>query len=156
MRRRILATAITTGLAAASVILTAPAADAATIHKHGYVRDSGCAGHILESKKLIGDSTRILGRVELWYSSRNGGENCVITRSYVGRAHMVAELDVDKDGNKRWSSGDVYSSDDGVYNSYAGGAYRTGTNGHCVRYQGLIWISGDSSSIPIKFAHCGG
>lgn len=109
---------------------------------------------MIDHKAIYGETGRRLGQVELWYSSRNGGENCVITRSSVGRAEMVAALDVDKDGNKRWSSGDVTSSDYGKYDSYAGGAYRTGTDRHCVRFQGLIWKSGDSGSAISRFDHC--
>jgi hypothetical protein len=138
----------------ASVLGVAPAAYAGTIDKHGNVRDSGCYGRVLESKPIVGDF-RTLGRVELWYSSRNGGENCVITRSYVGRAEMVADLALDMDGNKRFSPPDVYSSDHGIYNSYAGGAYRSHADGRCVRYQGLIWKSGDSGSVLSGFVHCG-
>jgi hypothetical protein len=48
----------------------------------------------------------------------------------------------------------VTSSDYGKYDRYAGGAYRTGTDRHCVRFQGLIWKSGDSGSAVSKFGHC--
>lgn len=40
------------------------------------------------------------------------------------------------------------------YDSYAGGAYRTGTGGHCVRFQGLIWKSSNSGSAISSFKHC--
>lgn len=109
---------------------------------------------MIDHKDINGETGRHLGRVELWYSPRNGGENCVITRSSVGRAEMAAALSVDKDGNKRWSSRDAFSSDYGKYDRYAGGAYRTGTNRHCVRFQGLIWKSGDVGSAISKFKHC--
>lgn len=145
---------VTAGVAGGLMMVSAPAATAATYEKHGHVRDSGCAGRVIDGKDITGDTGRKLGRVELYYSSRNGGENCVITRSSVGRAEMAAVLDVDKDGNKRWSSGDVTSSDYGKYDSYAGGAYRTGTDRHCVRFQGLIWKSGDSGSAISSFKHC--
>ena len=155
MRRRLSGVILAFGMMVSLMLAVAPAASAGTIEKHGYVRDSGCFGRVIESKRIVGESGRALGRVELWYSSRNGGENCVITRSSVGRAEMIADLDVDMDGNKRWSSGDRSSSDDGVYNRYAGGAYRSHTNGHCVRYQGLIFPSHDSGSAWSGFVHCG-
>jgi hypothetical protein len=137
----------------ASMLALAPAASAGTIEKHGYVRDSGCYGRIIDSKSIVGDF-RTLGRVELWYSSRNGGENCVITRSSVGRAEMLAALDLDMYGNKRWSSPDVYSSDYGIYDRYAGGAYRSHADGRCVRFHGIIWWGGDSGSYDSAFGHC--
>ncbi|GGL94212.1 hypothetical protein [Nakamurella endophytica] len=154
MGRRWIGSVVAAGVAAATMIAAAPAAAAGTIDKVGKVRDSGCAGRMIDHKAIIGETGRRLGQVELWYSSRNGGENCVITRSSVGRAEMIASLEVDRDGNKRWSSGDVRSADHGVYNSYAGGAYRTGTNRHCVRFQGLIWRSGDSGSAVSRWSHC--
>ena len=152
--RRSLAAVVAAGVAIGSMVFTAPTAMAGTYEKHGKVRDSGCAGRMIDQEDILGQTGRKLGRVELWYSSRNGGENCVITRSSVGRAEMTAALDVDRDGNRRWSSGDQTSSDYGKYDRYAGGAYRTGTDRHCVRFQGLMWTSTDSGSAPASFGHC--
>lgn len=152
--RRLIWLALALGTALASLLALAPAASAGTIGKHGYVRDSGCYGSRIDTHDLVNSQGK-LGRVELWYSTRNGGENCVITRSSVGRVEMIARLDVDMDGSRSWTSGDVYSADHGVYNSYAGGAYRSPSNGRCVRFFGLIDRGGSNfDDYTSSWGHC--
>lgn len=156
MRRQLMATLVTSGVVLGSMVAGAPVASATTIEKIGYVRDSGCAGRMIDQKTIYGDWTRQkFGQVQLFYPPRNGGENCVITRSWVGKAEMSASLLVDKDGNKPGLAGKRFSSDYGKYSSYAGGAYRTGTNGHCVKFHGVIWKSGEPGIGESNYGHCG-
>lgn len=155
MIRRLSRTALALGAAVALPFALAPSASAATIEKRGLVRDSGCYGSRIDSWPIINDLGARTGTLELWYSSRNGGENCAITRSSVGRARMFVGLLLDMDGNKRPTSPDRFSSDEGVYDSYAGGAYRPDADGRCVRVQGVIEKGGVSGGELTGFVHCG-
>ena len=155
MRRRLFKTGLVLGLVSAFSFALVPTAAAATIEKRGLVRDSGCYGRIIDTWPIINDVGNRTGTLELWYSSRNGGENCAITRSSVGRAEMLVILTLDMDGNRRYSPGDPISSDHGVYDRYAGGAYRSDADGRCVRVQGVIWKSGISGGALSGFEHCG-
>jgi hypothetical protein len=155
VRRRLFKTGLVLGLVSAFSFALVPTASAATIEKRGLVRDSGCYGRIVDTWPIINDIGNRTGTLELWYSSRNGGENCAITRSSVGRAEMLVALTLDMDGNRRYSPGDRTSSDYGVYDRYAGGAYRPDADGRCVRVQGIIWKGGMSGGAISGFEHCG-
>lgn len=156
MRSRTVRTGLVLGMVSAFSLASAPAASAGTIEKRGLVRDSGCYGSRIDSWPIINDFGDRTGTLELWYSSRNGGENCAITRSSVGRAQMFVGLLLDMDGNRRPNSPpDLFSSDEGVYDRYAGGAYRPNANGRCVRVQGVIKKGGVSGGALTGFVHCG-
>jgi hypothetical protein len=93
---------------------------------------SSCSGTVVSQAGLWLPGGNQVGRVELWYSSANGGTNCVITRSYLGSktAGIGAYLWLD-DGRSIY---DASSS----YDSYAGGAWISNASGVCVKYKGEV------------------
>lgn len=93
--------------------------------------DHPCGGERISSYKPLSDGGRSIGRVSLWYSSANGGTNCVMTETYLGRSATTwASLDVQKTG------GGVRSdTDSGNYAGFAA-VQLGGTDGHCVRWAG--------------------
>lgn len=118
---------------------------------------SSCSGSKLATKVIRNTDGRRIGRSELWYSSINGGQNCVITYNEVpGRANTYAYLIIDDNRNRRHDSTDRVSYDIGDYQYYAGASYRNRTNGKCVKWGG--WIRsyqgfGDVGSN--RWVHCG-
>lgn len=140
VRKSITAAVLALTVAGGMAATAAPAA-AGTISKVGSVRDAGCYGSRLEVEPIMKGNVR-LGQVELWYSRANGGTNCVLTRNGTGSPATMAELWVDRDGNKRLTRGDGYSKDYGTYPNYAGGAYQTRTDRKCVWFYGSIKVGG--------------
>lgn len=119
---------------------------------------SSCSGSKLATRVIRSTTGRLLGRAELWYSSRSGGQNCVITYNEVpGRAYTYAWLVVDDNRNRRHDPNiDRASADYGHYLYYAGASYRNRTNGKCVRWGGSISDElgfGDTHSPG--WVHCG-
>lgn len=108
---------------------------------------SHCTGTKLESKALKFDGKK-RGHVELWYSSKDNGTNCVITYDDAkGKRLMSASLVV----QNRKSSGDV-----GTFEHYAGGAAVTNTNGQCVQWGGYAYFGGKQFMyINDRWTHCG-
>ena len=108
-----------------TVLFAAPASAAEGI-------SSSCSGTVVAQAGLWLPGGNQAGRVELWYSSANGGTNCVITHSYLGTktAGIGAYLWLD-DGR---SNSDASAS----YDSYAGGAWISNASGVCVKYKGEV------------------
>lgn len=116
---------------ALTTTLSVGLAGAANAYERGLVRDT-CVGTRIHHKALVNDYGKTIGRVELWYSSRKGGQNCAMTYNYAeGRQNTSTFLVVDRFRNN-------LSLDQGNYWTYAGGAYRNNTDGFCVRYGGYV------------------
>lgn len=107
-----------------------------------------CVGTRIYTEPVISSDTgKTLGRVELWYSSINGGQNCVMTYDNNNRAsaYMRARLVVDLNNNRTADWSTESSEDKGTYTTYAGGAYVNGTNGHCVSILGYVRTATDEA-----------
>ncbi|WP_154402214.1 hypothetical protein [Ornithinimicrobium cavernae] len=145
-------TAVLTSLVLSATMMAGTATSASAAEK-GLVRDS-CIGTRIHHKPLVNGYGNTIGRVELWYSPRNGGQNCAMTYNYAkGKRFTGTFLVVDRDRNN-------ISYDDGWYEHYAGGAYRNGTDGHCVRYGGFVMgpnrdSSKDDATWNSAFRWCG-
>lgn len=138
---------VVVGAVAAVTLLATPAAAAS----HGPIK-SQCTGTRQESYPL-NDGGRQIGRVELWYSSVNGGQNCVMTyNSLAGSVHTEAEIFIDDDGDGDW---DRNSWDRGNYSTYAGASYRDNTNGKCVWVYGQVSGGGYFDEFGSGWVHCG-
>lgn len=111
----------------------------------------GCRGYMQERIPLekVGQPGRYVGHVELWYSSANGGTNCVMTYDDSdGPAWMSTSVKLSE-----WS--EYPGADNGYYNTYAGPYSITGTNGHCVSFYGSIDKYGNTYSYKSEPTHCG-
>ncbi|WP_129788958.1 hypothetical protein [Promicromonospora panici] len=116
---------------------------------------SSCSGTRLASWDLVSGMT-IFGRTELWYSSANGGQNCVVTYTNSPGAWTEVHLLVDDNDNRTVDSTDRGAGDSGYYNSYAGASYLNNTDGHCVKVIGSVAPrSGGSAGINTPFRNCG-
>jgi hypothetical protein len=120
--------------AVAAVGLFASPASADTV---GPIKSS-CYGTKLATWNLS-DGGVALGRTELWYSSVNGGQNCVITYNTLpGEVPTSVTLTVDDNRNREVDSSDRKAWDVDVYSSYAGASYLNNTDGKCVRVTGEV------------------
>jgi hypothetical protein len=120
--------------AVAAVGLFASPASADTV---GPIKSS-CSGTKLATWNLS-DGGVALGRTELWYSSVNGGQNCVITYNTLpGEVPTSVTLTVDDNRNREVDSSDRKAWDVDVYSSYAGASYLNNTDGKCVRVTGEV------------------
>ncbi|MFC7024202.1 hypothetical protein ACFQHV_13735 [Promicromonospora thailandica] len=110
-----------------------------------------CSGSIVHQAGLWLPGGNQVGRVELWYSSANGGTNCVITRSFLGSK-------TDGIGAYLWlqDGRNVFDSS-ASYNSYAGGAWISNAAGVCVKYKGEVVLNGDvaTGGRPGSWGNCG-
>lgn len=143
--------------AAAAVGMLVSTAPAATALSQGPLRDH-CVGTRIATHVLKNDRGVKIGRVELWYASRAGGQNCVMTYNYgAGKRFTGTFLRVDDNGDLR---ADRSSSDEGSYQYYAGGSYRNYTNGDCVQWGGMVYgpypaKHWDDDSFVSRWGHCG-
>jgi hypothetical protein len=108
---------------------------------------STCTGTRLESKPLRNAAGKQRGHVELWYSSADGGTNCVQTYDDAsGKRQMSATLVVQDRPT---------SSDTATYETYAGGAAVTQTNGQCVQWGGYVWFGKTHYGyVNDRWTHC--
>lgn len=162
-RTRTLTAAV--GALAAAALFAAPAqastsqattSQAAAGDHYGPIKSS-CSGTKVATWKLKkpGTST-VVGRTELWYSSANSGQNCVITYNTVaGSIPTGAQLWVDDDHNRKHSAGDRTSYDYGKYASYAGASYRNSTNGKCVKVKGEVTNGRWTAYVLTGWRNCG-
>lgn len=118
---------------------------------------SSCSGTKLASWDLSDGGTD-LGHTELWYSSVNGGQNCVITYNALpGDVPTAVTLIVDDNRNRRLDSTDREAYDIGVYGSYAGASYLNNTDGKCVMVTGEVRNASHSlvDSFGTGWRNCG-
>lgn len=112
----------------------------------------GCSGSQVYSKNLIGPGGEVWSTARIYYSTANGGTNCIVlvAKKYAGvRHYMSVTLWVDgRSGSKE---------DDGNFVSYAGPVTQTNTNGKCV--SGTLWENspGGNNQVgaPIDHVACG-
>lgn len=77
-------------------------------------RTTPCPGTRISNYKPLVDDGRTIGRVSLWYRSANGGTNCVMTETFIGRqAQTWAALDIQEPGADRTDE------DRGYFSSFA-------------------------------------
>ncbi|MDO9356910.1 MAG: hypothetical protein Q7T55_24650 [Solirubrobacteraceae bacterium] len=93
---------------------------------------STCTGTKLESEPLKNGAGKKRGHVELWYSTADGGTNCVQTYDDAGGKREMSATLVVQDRPT--------SSDTATYEYYAGGAAVTQTAGQCVQWGGYVWF----------------
>ena len=106
-----------------------------------------CTGSKLESKPLTGPGGKTRGHVELWYSSADGGTNCVITYDDASGSRLMSATLVVQDRNT--------ASDTKTYEHYAGGAAVTQTNGKCVQWGGYVFFGKKQFGyINDRWTHC--
>jgi hypothetical protein len=145
MRKRMLGMAAAAlAVAGGAAVVTPTAASASVVGR--------CSGSVAaDGTRTIYDrpGTTPIGRVELWYSSANGGTNCVMIWNYLGyKASLTPTLWLD-DGRSQ--------SAPGSFVTYSNGAQLTGTNGKCARFSGSIAGSGpiDRGSASRGWGNCG-
>lgn len=114
-------------LAAGAAVVGAPAQAATISVAPPYQLVTNCPGGMVSGfpKQVQNSVGERLGRVELFYSSANGGTNC--TKFYdqlSGSYNMSAQLRLE--GISHWGV------DAGTFSTYAGGVLVTGTAGKCV------------------------
>lgn len=100
------------------------------------VRDHCVGNKMRPNKPLINGYGKKIGHIELWYSSRNGGQKCVMTYNH-GKGTRVTQATLWADDN-RDGGDDRRASDRGRYEYYAGGAFLNQTNGSCVQFYGEV------------------
>ncbi|MFD8010498.1 hypothetical protein [Streptomyces sp. NPDC058955] len=130
MRRPIASLAVI-AMTVAGLIGFAPSASAG---------DYGCAGSLVYSKNLTGPGNEVWSTAKLYYSSANGGTNCMVlvAKKYAGIKHyMYAMLRVDGRTGSHVN--------EGQFAWYAGPVVRTNTDGHCV--SGGFWEYSPDNSI---------
>ena len=131
LSRLVVAGLAVVGLTLTGVLSAAPA-QAAIVQQ--------CTGSIQKVHTIDG-----YGRVEVWYSPKNGGTNCVMVYDLLPGAHyMQARIRIPN------SAKDV--SDVGTYEYYAGGAQISGTDGKCIEIDAFIRVSGAYS---FRYGHWG-
>lgn len=97
------------------------------------VRDH-CVGVKQKTHVLKNGYNNKIGRVELWYSSRKGGQRCVMTYNYItGKTLTQAFLYVKRKNGNYYVTRDV-----GRFEYYAGGTYQNHTDGRCYSYSGRV------------------
>lgn len=121
--RRISAVAAAGALAMTGLLAGAPPASADLV--------SQCYGNqVAGSPWVISRHGVAIGRVEVWYSSKDGGTNCVLTRNYQsGRQQTMARLTI-ADGRTQ--------TDNSLYWLYAGGVRFKNTNHKCIKWAGTV------------------
>ena len=125
----------------------------------------GCYGTRIEHVPLKYDTT-VVGYVDLYYSSSNGGTNCVKTIS-AGPSAGVSKFMLAKVYRCTGGAGstcvdgfggfDQRDEDKGNFASYAGPVSVTNTSARCVSFVGLVTWGGrqiSAGSSP-KAVHCG-
>ena len=126
---------------------------------------AGCYGSRIEHVPLKYDTT-VVGYVDLYYSSSNGGTNCVKTIS-AGPSSGVSKFMLAKIYRCTGGAGstcvdnfggfDQRDEDKGNFASYAGPVSVTSTSSRCVSFVGLVTWRGrqiSAGSSP-KAVHCG-
>ncbi|MEU3664100.1 hypothetical protein AB0E77_30820 [Streptomyces sp. NPDC032940] len=130
-------------VAAGLNLVAAPSASAAA---EAY----GCPGSQIDTYNIKDENGSTWGSIYLYYSSANGGTNCVInmTKKYAGQRHY---MDV-----KLWHSGDS-DKDEGYFTQYAGPATVTNSNGKCITLSG--WVADPAYNKIVgdqwQNVHCG-
>ena len=144
----------TTAAIAAALGMLALAVPAAhgqgTMSSHyGGLRDH-CVGSRIASHNIVNKSGKVLGHTELWYSSINGGQNCVMTYNTGDRPFTQTYL---WRLVKKGGLADAAAGDSGFYQYYAGGSFVNNTDGRCVTWGGQVgdfaWFSNPDG------VHCG-
>ncbi|MGI5377110.1 hypothetical protein ACQEV2_23270 [Streptomyces sp. CA-251387] len=110
----------------------------------------GCPGSQIDTYNIKDENGSTWGSIYLYYSSANGGTNCVInmTKKYAGQRHY---MDV-----KLWHSSDD-DKDEGYFYEYAGPALVTNSNGKCITLSGWVADPGYNKIVGDQWqnVHCG-
>lgn len=128
---------ITAAVTAGTLVAIAPSASAA-----------GCSGTRISTMPLKA-GTKTAGQAELWYSSSNGGTNCVIVYDQLSGSHDMAAY-IDRGSAGGWDKTDV-----GTYTYYAGPVSLTNMSGTCVSWGGDMIVGNTYYSAFRYNVHCG-
>lgn len=111
----------------------------------GYV-SSGCSGTWIDGGSVGFHPT---ARWELYYSSADGGTNCLVVHDNAEGAHHM-EASIHPGGDYHSGAKDI-----GTFTTYAGGVNVTGMAGRCVGIHASIVDDGATHSTDIGSFHCG-
>ena len=149
--KKLLTGGIAAALAVAGIVAGAPASSAVANVPAPYKLVGQCPGSLVDTytpANTLGDTQ---GSLKLYYSSANGGTNCVMLFDNAPGSHsMTVTL--------RRSDLNYQGSDSGVFETYAGGVLVPSTNGRCVFVSGVLWMgthSVDRFSVSKGPVHCG-
>ncbi|WP_462417065.1 hypothetical protein [Kytococcus sp. Marseille-QA3725] len=138
----VLAAACSLGLGAAAP--TGAQADSKDI-QGGYV-SSGCSGSWIDGGSVGSHPT---ARWNLYYSSANGGTNCLVVHDNTAGSHYM-EASVHPAGDYHTGAKDT-----GIFSTYAGGVNVTGMGGRCVGMHASIIDNWKTYTADIPSFHCG-
>lgn len=143
IRSRLAATGLALLCAGSALVAVAPEAQAA----------SPCPGTRVGKYQLyaggeVPDHFRH-GHIEVWYSSANGGTNCVLVYDDApGKHWMTVGVMIPKAGAK-------IHTDSGRFYTYAGPVKVTKTKGTCISFYAEVMNGGISYRQAINRVHCG-
>lgn len=141
-RARIVRTALSVAGALALIATAVPAAHAAGGTTGNGTLPGYCAGN------YVGGRTNGPFRLDVFYSSANGGTNCAILYNNAGvRVPMEVKISSTNFVNSAW--------DQGNYISYAGRVAINGTAGKCIHLWGGASYRGTYYSVDKENAFCG-
>lgn len=126
--------------------MTAPHAQADSFTgPNGYITET-CPGSVINSGKVPGHPTATWN---LWYSSANGGTNCVKVYDNTGGSHFMEAM-IRPAGN--YHDG---ARDSGTFTTYAGGSAVKKMAGRCVGMTVAIEDNGKRYEKNVNSFHCG-
>lgn len=142
IRSRIAAAGLALLCGASTLVAVTPEAEAA----------SPCPGNRVGKYQLYGggevpDHFKH-GHIEVWYSSANGGTNCVLVYDDMAGKHWMTV-------GVRLSSGRKERTDSGRFHTYAGPVKVTKTKGKCISLYGEVKYKGVSYRRVLNKVHCG-
>lgn len=142
IRSRLATAGLALVCAGSALVAVAPQAEAA----------SPCPGSRVGKYQLYGggevpDHFRH-GHIEVWYSSANGGTNCVLVYDDVAGKHWMTV-------GVRLSNSLKTRSDSGRFYTYAGPVKLTKTKGKCISLYGEVMYKGVSYRRVLNKVHCG-
>ncbi|MFI6490586.1 hypothetical protein [Streptomyces sp. NPDC050564] len=125
-------------------LVAAPTASAAAQGAYG------CAGSEVDTYNIKDTDGSVWGTLHLFYSSANGGTNCVVNvaRKYYGQKQLL-EVSI--------RQGDRFKKQEDYFYEYAGPVSLTGMDGHCVTVSGWVTSPSGSKAVGDQWAdvHCG-
>lgn len=148
-RRSRLFTVILSALVVAFGAVTLSAIPASATHS------SSCSGSLIATEPVINDRGQLIANANIYYSSANGGTNCmkvVLASGHAGITHnMQALIHVCNVRSPCQTYSDTSPTrrdgDSGNFSSYAGPVHVTGTDGRCIRLYALAGGHGHQTGV---------
>lgn len=142
--RKMLIGLVTLAATAGLGLVAAPTASAAVQGAYG------CAGSEIDTYNIKDTDGSVWGTLHLYYSSANGGTNCVVNvaRKYSGQRHLL-EVSI--------RQGDRFKKQEDYFYEYAGPVSLTSMDGHCVTVSGWVTAPNNGKAVGDQWAnvHCG-